>query len=83
MKSACVIALAICTLAAQPAPTRKQLLVIADEKGFRHQAISHAMATIQRLGKETGLWDTHIRTDTEPLTTTLRAPALRSIEPEL
>jgi uncharacterized protein len=26
------------------------------------------MATIERLGKETGLWDTVIRTDTEALT---------------
>jgi type 1 glutamine amidotransferase len=26
------------------------------------------MATIERLGRETGLWETHIRTDTEPLT---------------
>jgi type 1 glutamine amidotransferase len=67
MKPACAVALLLCTLSAQQ-PARKQLLVIGDEKGFRHQAISHAMATIQRLGKETGLWDTHIRTDTEPLT---------------
>jgi len=67
MKLALAAALAICSLHAQQ-PARKQLLVIGDEKGYRHQAISHAMATIQRLGKETGLWDTHIRTDTEPLT---------------
>ena len=53
---------------AQPASPRKRLLFIGDEKGFRHEAISHAMATIERLGRETGLWDTHIRTDTEPLT---------------
>ena len=26
------------------------------------------MATIERLGRETGLWDTTIRTDTEALT---------------
>lgn len=67
MKTACAVALLLCTLSAQQ-PARKQLLVIGDEKGFRHQAISHAMATIQRLGKESGLWETHIRTDTEPLT---------------
>lgn len=51
-----------------PAPERKQLLVIGDEKGFRHSAISHAMATLHRLGRDSGLWETHIRTDTEPLT---------------
>ena len=42
--------------------------MIGEEKGFRHEAISHAMATIERLGRETGAWDTYIRTDTEPLT---------------
>ncbi len=57
-----------CVVALQAQTPRKQLLVIGDEKGFRHAAITHAMATIDRLGKESGLWDTHIRTDTEPLT---------------
>jgi uncharacterized protein len=47
---------------------RKQLLAIGEEKGYRHEAVSHALATIERLGKESGLWDTFIRTDTEPLT---------------
>jgi uncharacterized protein len=55
------------SLIAQPAP-RKKLLVIGEEKGYRHEAVPHAMATIERLGRETGLWDTVIRTDTEPLT---------------
>jgi uncharacterized protein len=56
-------------LTAQTAsPPRKRLLAIGEEKGFRHEAISHALATIERLGRETGLWDTTIRTDTEPLT---------------
>jgi type 1 glutamine amidotransferase len=47
---------------------RKQLLAIGEEKGYRHESISHALATIERLGRDTGLWDTIIRTDTEPLT---------------
>jgi type 1 glutamine amidotransferase len=47
---------------------RKQLLAIGEEKGYRHDSISHALATIERLGRETDLWDTTIRTDTEPLT---------------
>lgn len=49
-------------------PKPKKLLFIGEEKGFRHEAISHAMATIDRLGRETHLWETHIRTDTEALT---------------
>ena len=39
---------------------RKRLLVIGEEKGYRHEAVTHAMVTIERLGKETGLWDTVI-----------------------
>jgi uncharacterized protein len=51
--------------AAQP---KKHLLVLGEEKGYRHEAVSHAIATIERLGRETGLWTTTIRTDTEVLT---------------
>jgi len=53
---------------AQNAPQPKRLLLIGEEKGYRHEAVSHAMATIERLGRETGLWTTTIRTDTEALT---------------
>jgi type 1 glutamine amidotransferase len=49
-------------------PQKKQLLVLGEEHGYRHQAVSHAMATIERLGKETELWDTTIRTDSGVLT---------------
>jgi uncharacterized protein len=55
-------------LMAQSGAPRKKLLVIGEEKGYRHEAVSHAMATIERLGRETGAWDTFIRTDTEALT---------------
>src|SRR6266542_2213596 len=47
---------------------KKHLLVIGEQKGYRHEAVSHAMATIERLGEESGLWETTIRTDTEVLT---------------
>jgi uncharacterized protein len=47
---------------------KKHILVIGEEKGYRHESVSHAMATIERLGRETGLWDTTLRTDTEVLT---------------
>ena len=56
------------TVMAQSAAPRKRLLVIGEEKGYRHEAVTHAMVTIQRLGREAGLWDTVIRTDTEALT---------------
>jgi uncharacterized protein len=62
-------ALMCCTCLAQSGEThKKHLLVLGEEKGYRHEAVSHAMATIERLGKENGLWDTTIRTDTEVLT---------------
>ncbi|HSC45683.1 MAG TPA: hypothetical protein VLC94_07615, partial [Candidatus Acidoferrum sp.] len=53
--------------AAKPAAP-KRLLVVGEEKGYRHEAVSHAMAVIERLGRESGLWTTTIRTDTEALT---------------
>lgn len=49
-------------------PAVKHLLIIGEEKGYRHEAVSHAAATIERLGRESGLWSTTIRTDTEALT---------------
>jgi len=45
----------------------KRLLALGEEKGYRHEAVSHALATIERLGRTTGLWTTTIRTDTEVL----------------
>jgi type 1 glutamine amidotransferase len=47
---------------------KKHLLIIGEEKGYRHESVTHAMATIERLGRESGFWETTIRTDTEPLT---------------
>jgi type 1 glutamine amidotransferase len=49
-------------------PAKKHLLVIGEEKGYRHEAVSHAMSTLEQMGKKTGLWDTTLRTDTETLT---------------
>lgn len=51
-----------------PAGPRKNLLAIGEEKGYRHEAVSHALATIEHLGRQTGRWNTQLRTDTEPLT---------------
>jgi type 1 glutamine amidotransferase len=46
----------------------KHVLVIGETKGFQHDSISSAMAAIYNMGKESGLWDTEMRTDTELLT---------------
>lgn len=53
---------------AQSQPRRKQLLAIGEPKGYRHEAVSHALSIIECLGHDSGLWGTTIRTDTEALT---------------
>ncbi|MGB2668969.1 MAG: ThuA domain-containing protein [Candidatus Acidiferrum sp.] len=63
-----VVAVGARCVAQSEAHPKKHLLIIGEEKGYRHESVSHAMATIERLGRESGLWDTTIRTDTEPLT---------------
>jgi uncharacterized protein len=49
-------------------PPANHLLIIAEEKGYRHESTPHAIATIEHLGRESNLWTTTIRTDTEALT---------------
>jgi uncharacterized protein len=53
-------------ISAQPA--RKRILAIGEVKGYQHDSVSHALATIEQLGQQTGLWDTYIRTDCELVT---------------
>jgi type 1 glutamine amidotransferase len=47
---------------------RKRLLVIGAVKGFQHDSTSQAMATLWNLGRESALWDTYIKTDTQWIT---------------
>ena len=63
------------------ARTRKGVLAWADTRNgiAQHDSVSHALAVIERLGYESGTYDTYIRTDSnivakQPLTTT-GAPA--------
>ncbi|MBV9266511.1 MAG: ThuA domain-containing protein [Acidobacteriaceae bacterium] len=48
----------------------KTLLAIGDvhRKIYQHDAVSHALATIERLGYESGIYDTYIRTDIQLIT---------------
>ncbi len=51
------------------APHRKRVLAWADVRNrYQHDSVSHALATIERLGYETGLYDTVIRTDSQLIT---------------
>ncbi len=54
-----------------PARTTKKVLVFGMAKGFHHDSISTAMATVWKLGKESGEWDTEIYTDPD----VIRKPA--------
>jgi uncharacterized protein len=56
------------TLPNSAQPKKKKLLAIGEVKGYQHDSVSHALATIERLGRESGAYDTYIRTDTELLT---------------
>ena len=39
------------------------LLFIGQAKGYQHESISTAMATLYNLGHSSGLWNTYLRTD--------------------
>ena len=50
-------------------PNREaHVLVISETKGFEHDFVPDAMATIWRMGHHTKLWEATLRTDTELIT---------------
>src|ERR1035438_2726127 len=53
---------------AQTPVKKKHILVIGQTKGFEHDSVPDAMGSVWKMGRETGLWDTYLRTDTELLT---------------
>src|ERR1700726_1196624 len=54
------------TLTAQP--KKKKILAIGAVAGFQHDSVSHALATIEQIGRRSGVYDTYIRTDTQLIT---------------
>ena len=49
--------------------TRKRVLAWADTlTGYQHDSISHALATMERIGRESGAFDLYIRTDSQWIT---------------
>lgn len=54
------------------APARKRVLAWADTRNgqAQHESVSHALSTIERLGYQSGLWDTFIRTDSHIISKT-------------
>jgi len=70
-QAAALLVLAALALPAQPQPPRKRrVLAVGDTstRTYQHASISHALATIERLGRDSGLYETTIRTDTQLLT---------------
>ena len=64
-------ALSVLLFSQPPTPNArgKKLLAIGDVRtGFQHDSVSHALATIERLGRESGAYDAYIRTDSQLLT---------------
>lgn len=55
--------------APKPRTFPKHVLAWADiRNGYQHDSITHALSTIERLGWQSGLYDTIIRTDSQPIT---------------
>lgn len=53
---------------AMPPNRMAHVLVVSQTKGFEHDSIPDAMASIYRMGHDTRLWETTLRTDTENIT---------------
>ena len=54
------------------APARKRVLAWADTRNgqAQHESVGHALAIIERLGYDSGMWDTFIRTDSNIISAT-------------
>src|SRR5690349_12444874 len=55
-------------LAQPPEKPKRNLLFIGQAKGYQHESISTAMATLHNLGRSSGLWNTFLRTDCTAIT---------------
>ena len=53
-------------LSQTPQPARKRVLAWGDTiTAFEHDSVSHALATMERLGRESGAYEMYIRTDSD------------------
>src|SRR4051794_39276485 len=63
-----LLAFSVCASPQAQKPHKKRLLAIGASQGWQHESISHAMATLWKIGQESGAWETYIRTDTQLIT---------------
>ena len=52
----------------QETTTKRNLLFIGQSKGYQHDSVSTAMATLYNLGRSSGRWNTFFRTDCTAIT---------------
>lgn len=63
------LALSVALASTLPAqPKKKKILAIGAVAGFQHDSVSHSLATIEQIGRRSGVYDTYIRTDTQLIT---------------
>jgi type 1 glutamine amidotransferase len=71
-KRVCGVFLLLALIASPLSPQQRKhrILAIGDvhRKIYQHDAVSHALATIERLGYQSGIYDTYIRTDIQLIT---------------
>lgn len=60
---ACVSLVALAAQQPAPSTSKKTILILGATRGWQHDSITDAMVTIRNMGKESGLWDSYIRTD--------------------
>lgn len=75
MRITCAIGIAVLSLTVlgahsqAPRTFRKHVLAWADVRnGYQHDSITHALSVIERMGWESGAYDTVIRTDSQSIT---------------
>lgn len=56
-----LLLIALCTAA--EAQTKKRILILGAANGWQHDSITGAMATLWKMGRDTGLWEAYLRTD--------------------
>src|SRR5271155_2972062 len=63
-----ILVLAAGVSVAQENPRKRNLLIIGQSKGYQHDSVSTAMATLYNLGRSSGRWNTFFRTDCTAIT---------------
>ena len=59
----------VCNAPCDPYPGMKKLLVVADvSTGYDHDSINHTMGVVEQMGRESGIWVSWLRTDSQLIT---------------